>query len=157
MLIASLAGAGQSVPEDAVVDMPIYLELGASSSTMISLISLGLSRTTASILSGMAPSSGWSREEGSMSDALDPLGIARKQEPGASDARLASEVRCPKAERQYLRTQQRSLLCGAGMAQLTTWYTRALAQRLLPYCSRGGMGFASGTPVTCRESMPKAR
>ena len=63
MLIASLAGAGQSVPEDAVVDMPIYLELGASSSTMISLISLGLSRTTASILSGMAPSSGWSREE----------------------------------------------------------------------------------------------
>jgi hypothetical protein len=43
--------------------LPLYLELGASSDTAVSLIGLGLSRTTAMLLNEIAPNKDMSRQE----------------------------------------------------------------------------------------------
>jgi DEAD/DEAH box helicase len=49
--------SGHSRAASKIPNIPLYLELGASSQTMVSLIGLGLSRTTAGILSDLSPKS----------------------------------------------------------------------------------------------------
>ncbi len=46
-----------------IPNMPLYLELGASSGTMVSLIGLGLTRTTAGVVAGRAANTEMSRPD----------------------------------------------------------------------------------------------
>ena len=62
-----------------IPSIPLYLELGASSRTMVSLISMGLSRTTAGIIAGKAVDPGMNQYEAEnwlLSQNLEGLGIS---------------------------------------------------------------------------------
>jgi hypothetical protein len=55
LLSFALQASNQENLIEQIPPLPLFLELGASSQTMVSLISIGLSRTTAGILSELAP------------------------------------------------------------------------------------------------------
>jgi hypothetical protein len=63
---------------ESIPSIPLYLELGASSTTMVSLISLGLSRTTAGIIADKAANPGMSQQQAEdwlMKQNLEGLGV----------------------------------------------------------------------------------
>ena len=63
LLRHALTEKGQGDVADRLVPIPLYLELGASSVTMVNLIGLGLSRLCAAIVAKEAPSASMARPE----------------------------------------------------------------------------------------------
>ncbi len=63
---------------DSIPALPLYLELGASSDTMVSLISLGLSRTAAVVIAGKAANPGMNQRQAEawlLAQNLEGLGV----------------------------------------------------------------------------------
>ena len=63
LLKEALIKTGNSSYVDRIPNIPLFLEFGASSTTMVSLMGIGLSRTTAHLLSSMTPNKGMSSFE----------------------------------------------------------------------------------------------
>ncbi|WP_084609503.1 DEAD/DEAH box helicase [Archangium violaceum] len=63
LLSFAFRSVGQVELVEQIPPLPLFLELGASSQTMVSLISIGLSRTTAGIMSALAPRQSMDRPE----------------------------------------------------------------------------------------------
>lgn len=58
-LMYTITEKGLNIDRERISDLPLYLEIGASSETMVSLIEIGLSRLTASIVSELVPGDGF--------------------------------------------------------------------------------------------------
>ncbi len=74
-----LRDTGNDSYATSIPTIPLYLELGAASKTMVSLISLGLSRTTAGIIAAKAANPGMSQseaEEWLLKQNLEGMGVS---------------------------------------------------------------------------------
>jgi hypothetical protein len=79
--ILQVAFAGVGIPLSGVPDVPLFLEVGGSSGTMVNMMALGLSRTTAEALADHATNKdmsvdelkGWLRTETMVDYNLSPI------------------------------------------------------------------------------------
>jgi hypothetical protein len=79
ILRLALADTGNDCYVGSIPNIPLFLELGASSGTMVSLISMGLSRTTAGVIAGKAVNPAMNQAEAEnwlLNQNLEGLGIS---------------------------------------------------------------------------------